>query len=133
MRALAVSVLHIVEAVRICFPDVHANADHRFASKIKDLANDKEWLSVGVTVDVLAIGVCGSIVCMEWTEYSAFSRVRRLWVIDGIDQEGQSQHVREEDKFLYVSAVWPADDQASGSKNGPDVCSYTSDQLWSGS
>lgn len=41
-----------------------------------------------------------SVVSVKRTKYGSLSRRGRLWVVDAIDKEGQSDDVAKEDEFL---------------------------------
>ena len=93
IRTLAARVLHIVEAFAVRFPYVNLCALHRLASGVLDVAQDQTGFAVGVMGYDGAVGFYLSFVGMERSEDCAFCAIRRLRVVDAVNEEGEAKDV----------------------------------------
>jgi hypothetical protein len=92
--------LHIVEALRVSLPDVDFGATDWFAIDVFDGAQYEKWLSTRVSRDGTAVVAVDGVVGMKWAEDCAICTAFWLRVIDGVDQQGETQNVRKKNEFL---------------------------------
>lgn len=65
-----------------------------------DAAEHQASLAFGVARDASSMIDLMSVVRMKWAKYRTFGRSGGLWMIDRVDETGQSQYIRKKDKFL---------------------------------
>jgi hypothetical protein len=95
IRTVAICVLHIVETLRISFPNIDFRSADGVALDVFDGTEHKQRLSIRVSGDMAAvIGVFG-LVCMEGSKNCAVGSILWLGMIDRIDQQRKAQDVGE--------------------------------------
>jgi hypothetical protein len=95
-----VFVLHVVFAMRIRLPNVDFHPGHRGARRGFHGAQHEKWCTGRVGRDGGPGGQGGRVMCVEGPEDGAFGRGGGFGVVDGVDEEGEPDDVREEDEFL---------------------------------
>jgi hypothetical protein len=97
---IALSVLHVVVARGVCFPDIDFDAGDGGPGGVFDGTDDDTRFAFGVRGDVVARRKCFCFVGVERTEDGTFGAVGGFGVVDGVDEEGEAEDVAEEDEFL---------------------------------
>jgi hypothetical protein len=118
-----VIVLYVVFTVAIRLPDVYFDTFNWLAGCGFHSAEYKEGVTVRVGRYGEAILVGWGIVRMERSQYGAFSRVRRLGVVNGVDEERETNDIREQDELLHSVTVWKLH-RIEGLIYLPYVCTY---------
>src|SRR5215218_5190191 len=109
---LGAGLLDVVEAVVVGLPDVDQGAGQGGAVQGADLAGDHAGLAGGDQVDGVAQLAAGRGDHVERPEHGRVGRHRRRPVVDGVDQHGHPEHVREQDELLAgVVALLPGGGQ----------------------
>lgn len=100
VRGRAIIILDIVESVRVGLPNIDRYVLNWFALCVLDGAHSEQWLAVGIIRDLIAAVQARGVSSVKRPQDGALSRVRRLWVINGINKQGKAQHVGEKDEFV---------------------------------
>jgi hypothetical protein len=90
VRPIVVSMLHIVVACRVGFPDVDLAAFNGLAGRVLECAEYETRLAGGVGGDGRATGQVLGFVGMEGSQNGAFGTVGWFGVVNGVDEEGKT-------------------------------------------
>lgn len=100
IRPVVVGMLHVVVARRVGLPDVDLAAGDGFAGRVFEGTEHEARPTGGIGGDGSAVGEVLGFVRVEGAEDGAFGAVGWFRVVDRVDQERETQHVREEDELL---------------------------------
>ena len=85
--AIMVSVLHVVVARRVGFPDIDLAALDRLAGGVFEGAENKARLAGGISGDGSTVGKIFGFVSVERAEDSTFGAVRWFGVVNRVNEE----------------------------------------------
>jgi hypothetical protein len=88
-----IAVLYIVEALRVSFPDVDFGSGYRIAIDVFDSAQNEKWLPTWICGDGTTMLATNGFVSVECSKDRAICAAFWLRVIDGVDQQGETQDV----------------------------------------
>ena len=93
VRPIVVSMLHVVVARGVGFPDVDFAARDGFAGHVFEGAEHKAWLAGGIGGNGSAVGEILGFVRVEGPEDGPFGAVGWFRVVDRVNEERETQNV----------------------------------------
>ena len=105
-------ILHVVEALRVCLPDIHLRALQGVPGFVANITKDKAGLTIRVARDRATIVNLMGIVGMKRSEDCPLRGALWLGVIHRVNQKGNSQNIAKKDEFLG-SVSSPSDEVTS--------------------